>query len=208
MFIKINEFNRNMIIILHDIICVIFFSIITTALMMSAWLCDFAYMLFLILNHTFTLIHILFGKPRAIRSWSSLFCYVLLYTRKPMLVRTFMNGCGTFGVCILPVLCLFLNRIIWAKRVVSRFDRGISRGQAMLSLWRNPTFSGVYGKGTHRPDGLRVSSGCTGHVHAGQVSLLRRLSTLEGTANFGDYVQLSNDTDKMHIKWYIMLIEM
>lgn len=56
----------------------------------------------------------------------------------------------------------------------------------MLSLRRNPTFPGVYGKGAHRPDGLWVSSGCTGHVHAGEVSLLRRLSTLEGTANFAD----------------------
>lgn len=70
----------------------------------------------------------------------------------------------------------------------------------MLPLRRDPTFSGVYGERTPRPDGLRLSSRCTGHVHAGQVSLLRRLSTLEGMTGHNNY----NSRDKASEALYLL----
>lgn len=50
----------------------------------------------------------------------------------------------------------------------------------MLPLRGDPAFSGVDGERSQRPDGFRVSSGCAGHVHARQISLLRGISALEG----------------------------
>lgn len=108
-----------------------------------------------------------------------------------LLLRIIMKRLRDFQPCLSYLSCLFLNRIIWAKRVVSRFTCGIPRGQAMLPVWGNPAFPGVHGKGSYRPNGLRLSPGSAGHVHAGQISLLRGLSAVEGTASFHDYNQKS-----------------
>lgn len=50
----------------------------------------------------------------------------------------------------------------------------------MLSVRRDPTFSSLDRHGPPRTDGVRLSAGRTDHVHAGKISLLRGLPTLEG----------------------------
>lgn len=90
---------------------------------------------------------------------------------------------GCRSVFSQSMFCLFLNRINWTKRVVSRFPGRIPREQAVLSIRRNPTFSCLHGQGSPRTDGVRLSEGCADHVHAREISLLRGLSTLEGNVS-------------------------